>query len=161
MNTEILLDMLFEFLSKRRVTAHYLAEKYNVSERTVYRYVEALSHIYCHLKSNITFSKKLMIIGGILTLLITAVSLISPYLYKILVDDVMTAGKIDLIYYVIPAMVGVYLIKVVLSGIRTYVNKKFSYRTTLQTKSRLMQKFLDRDISAATGKEIGKQSNNN
>jgi ABC-type bacteriocin/lantibiotic exporter with double-glycine peptidase domain len=89
-------------------------------------------NIYCHLKSNITFSKKLMIIGGILTLLITAVSLISPYLYKILVDDVMTAGKIDLLYYVIPAMVGVYLIKVVLSGIRTYVNKKFSYRTTLQ-----------------------------
>ncbi|MBO5736874.1 MAG: WYL domain-containing protein [Clostridia bacterium] len=43
MNTEILLDMLFEFLSKRRVTATYLAEKYGVSERTVYRYVEALS----------------------------------------------------------------------------------------------------------------------
>ena len=44
MNTEILLDMLFEFLSKRRVTANYLAEKYSISERTVYRYVEALSH---------------------------------------------------------------------------------------------------------------------
>ena len=44
MNTEILLDMLFEVLSKRRVTANYLAEKYSVSERTVYRYVEALSH---------------------------------------------------------------------------------------------------------------------
>lgn len=117
-------------------------------------------NIYCHLKESISFSKKLMIVGGILTLLITAVSLISPYLYKILVDDVMTAGNIDLLYYVIPAMVGVYLIKVVLSGIRTYVNKKFSYNTTLQTKSRLMQKFLDRDISAATGKEIGKQSNN-
>ena len=44
MNTEILLDMLFEFLSKRRVTAKYLAEKYGVSERTVYRYVDALAH---------------------------------------------------------------------------------------------------------------------
>ena len=43
MNTEILLDMLFEFLSKRKVTAKHLAEKYGVSERTVYRYVEALS----------------------------------------------------------------------------------------------------------------------
>lgn len=117
-------------------------------------------NIYRHLKISVTFSKKLMIIGGILTLLITAVSLISPYLYKILVDDVMTAGRIDLLYYVIPAMVGVYLIKVVLSGIRTYVNKKFSYGTTLQTKSCLMQKFLDRDISEATGREIGKQSNN-
>ncbi len=43
MNTEMLLDMLFEILSKRRVTAKSLAEKYGVSERTVYRYVETLS----------------------------------------------------------------------------------------------------------------------
>ena len=43
MNTEILLDMLFECLEKRRVTARYLAEKYAVSERTVYRYIEELS----------------------------------------------------------------------------------------------------------------------
>ena len=101
-----------------------------------------------------------MIIGGLLTLLITAVSLISPYLYKTLVDDVMTAGNIKLLYYVIPAMIGVYLVKVILTGIRTYVNKKFSYATTLETKNRLMQKFLERDISMAAGKEIGTQSNN-
>ncbi len=43
MNTEILLDMLFEFLSKRKVTAGYLAEKYGISTRTVYRYAEVLS----------------------------------------------------------------------------------------------------------------------
>ena len=49
-------------------------------------------NIYHHLNENISFSKKLMIIGGILTLLITSVSLISPYLYKTLVDDVMTVG---------------------------------------------------------------------
>ena len=117
-------------------------------------------NIYRHLNEKISFSKKLMIIGGILTLLITAVSLVSPYLYKTLVDDVMTAGNIKLLYYVIPAMIGVYLVKVILTGIRTYVNKKFSYATTLETKNRLMQKFLERDISMAAGKEIGTQSNN-
>ena len=117
-------------------------------------------NIYRHLNEKISFSKKLMIIGGLLTLLITAVSLISPYLYKTLVDDVMTAGNIKLLYYVIPAMIGVYLVKVILTGIRTYVNKKFSYATTLETKNRLMQKFLERDISMAVGKEIGTQSNN-
>ena len=117
-------------------------------------------NIYRHLNEKISFSKKLMIIGGILTLLITSVSLISPYLYKTLVDDVMTAGNINLLYYVIPAMIGVYLVKVMLTGIRTYVNKKFSYATTLETKNRLMQKFLERDISMAVGKEIGTQSNN-
>lgn len=117
-------------------------------------------NIYRHLNEKISFSKKLMIIGGLLTLLITAVSLISPYLYKTLVDDVMTAGNIKLLYYVIPAMIGVYLVKVILTGIRTYVNKKFSYATTLETKNRLMQKFLERDISMVAGKEIGTQSNN-
>ena len=117
-------------------------------------------NIYRHLNEKISFSKKLMLIGGLLTLLITAVSLISPYLYKTLVDDVMTAGNIKLLYYVIPAMIGVYLVKVILTGIRTYVNKKFSYVTTLETKNRLMQKFLERDISMAVGKEIGMQSNN-
>ena len=117
-------------------------------------------NIYRHLNEKISFSKKLMIIGGILTLLITSVSLISPYLYKTLVDDVMTAGNIHLLYYVIPAMIGVYLVKVMLTGIRTYVNKKFSYATTLETKNRLMQKFLERDVSMAAGKEIGTQSNN-
>ena len=117
-------------------------------------------NIYRHLNEKISFSKKLMLIGGLLTLLITAASLISPYLYKTLVDDVMTAGNIKLLYYVIPAMIGVYLVKVILTGIRTYVSKKFSYATTLETKNRLMQKFLERDISMAAGKEIGTQSNN-
>ena len=117
-------------------------------------------NIYRHLNEKISFSKGLMIIGGLLTLLITAVSLISPYLYKTLVDDVMTAGNIKLLYYVIPAMISVYLVKVILMGIRTYVSKKFSYTTTLETKNRLMQKFLERDISTVAGKEVGTQSNN-
>ena len=43
MKTSILLDMLFDLLSKRRVTAAYFAEKYEISPRTVYRYVEELS----------------------------------------------------------------------------------------------------------------------
>lgn len=117
-------------------------------------------NIYRHLNKKILFSPKLMIIGGLLTLSITAVSLISPYLYKILVDDIMTAGNIKLLYYVIPAMISVYLVKVILTGVQTYVSKKFFYTTTLETKSRLMQKFLEQDISIAFGKEVGAQSNN-
>lgn len=117
-------------------------------------------NIYRRLKDNISFSKKLMLIGGMLTLLITAVSLISPYLYKTLVDDIMTAGNISLLYYIIPAMICVYLVQVILTGIHTYVHKKFSYATTLETKNCLMQKFLARDISIVVGKEVGTQSNN-
>ena len=39
----ILLDILFELLSKRKVTATFLSEKFNISTRTVYRYVDTLS----------------------------------------------------------------------------------------------------------------------
>ena len=43
MKHEVLLSMLFELLQKRKVTAAYFAEKYGISERTVYRYVTVLS----------------------------------------------------------------------------------------------------------------------
>ncbi len=117
-------------------------------------------NVYRHLNESISFSKGLMFLCGIVTLVVTAISLIQPYLYKILVDDVMTVGNLGQLYVVIPAMIGVYLLKLVLSGFSTYVSKRFSYRTTLGTKRRLMHKFLQRNISMETGKEIGTQSNN-
>lgn len=39
----ILLDMFFELLAKQKVPAPYFAQKYDVSVRTVYRYVDRLS----------------------------------------------------------------------------------------------------------------------
>ena len=117
-------------------------------------------NMYRHLKGSISFSNKWMLFSGLLTLTVTAISLLFPYLYKTLVDDIMTKGNIQLLYTIIPAMIGVHLLKVLMSGIQTYVNKRFSYSTTLNTKKRLMEKFLERDISVTTGKEIGAQSNN-
>ena len=43
MKYEILTDILFELLSKRKVTARYLAEKHATSERTIYRYLDILA----------------------------------------------------------------------------------------------------------------------
>ena len=43
MKYSILINILFDLLSKRRVTAPYLSERYEISTRTVYRYVEILS----------------------------------------------------------------------------------------------------------------------
>ena len=43
MKLQNLLNMIFELLEKRRITAAYFAEKYEVSTRTVYRYVDLLS----------------------------------------------------------------------------------------------------------------------
>ena len=39
----ILLDIFFELLAKRKITASYLASKHEISVRTVYRYVDLLS----------------------------------------------------------------------------------------------------------------------
>lgn len=43
MKFSILIDMLFDLLSFRNVTATYFAEKYQISPRTVYRYVDVLA----------------------------------------------------------------------------------------------------------------------
>lgn len=42
MKYEIMLKILFELLAKKSVNAKYLAEKYEVSQRTIYRYIESL-----------------------------------------------------------------------------------------------------------------------
>ena len=41
----ILLDMFFELLAKQKVSAPYFAQKYDLSVRTVYRYVDRLSMV--------------------------------------------------------------------------------------------------------------------
>ncbi len=43
MKFSTLLDMLLELLTKRKLTAAYLSEKYDLSPRTVYRYVNILA----------------------------------------------------------------------------------------------------------------------
>ena len=43
MKFAILVDILFELLAKRSITAGYIAEKHGISVRTVYRYVDLLS----------------------------------------------------------------------------------------------------------------------
>lgn len=43
MKYEIMLGILFDLLSKKSVTAKYLAEKYEVSVRSIYRYINTLS----------------------------------------------------------------------------------------------------------------------
>ena len=43
MKFSILLEMVFDLLAKRKVTAVYFAEKFDISVRTVYRYVDDLT----------------------------------------------------------------------------------------------------------------------
>ena len=43
MKFTIMIEILFELLAKRKVTATYLSQKYELSVRTIYRYVDLLS----------------------------------------------------------------------------------------------------------------------
>lgn len=43
MKFSVLIAILFDLLAKRKVTANYLAEKYEISPRTVYRYIDLMS----------------------------------------------------------------------------------------------------------------------
>jgi len=43
MKFTILIDILFELLAKRKITARYIADKHGISIRTVYRYIDTLS----------------------------------------------------------------------------------------------------------------------
>ncbi|MCI9142903.1 MAG: ABC transporter ATP-binding protein [Lachnospiraceae bacterium] len=117
-------------------------------------------NIFRRLANCLLISKKYMFYSGILSLSVTAVSMIPPYLYKALVDDVMTAGNIKLLYVIIPEMILVYVIKVLFTAMNTYVNKKFAHLTNLEVKKQLMKRFLYRDVSHVTGVDVGKQSGN-
>jgi predicted DNA-binding transcriptional regulator YafY len=44
MKYEIMLKILFELLSKKCVKANYLANKFDVSERSIHRYINCLEY---------------------------------------------------------------------------------------------------------------------
>ena len=117
-------------------------------------------NIFSRINKSIYIEKKYMFYSALLTFIITGISLISPFLYRILVDDVMKGGKIKWLYWLIPSMVAVYIIQAVFSGIKTYCGKKFSNITFLETKSALMSKVLSQDISETEKANVGRQSGN-
>jgi len=43
MKYEIMIKILFDLLNNKKITASYLASKYAISQRTVYRYIDAIS----------------------------------------------------------------------------------------------------------------------
>ena len=118
------------------------------------------TNIFVRLNKSIHIKKRYMFYNAILTFIITGVSLVSPFLYKILVDDVMKGGKLKWLCWLIPSMVAVYLVQMVLSGIITYCGKKFSNITIVETKCVLMKKILSRDISETEKANVGRQSGN-
>ena len=119
-----------------------------------------VKNIYIQINKYIDISKKDIFLCGIMLLSLTSVSFISPYLYKVLVDEVMTKGEISLLYILIPSMIVAHVISVVLSALNLFINRKFVYNTDFIVKRHLMKKFLARNINCINDANIGKQSSN-
>ena len=68
----------------------------------------------------------LVFILQIVAVVSTGVSLVSPYLYSLLVDEVMTNSNVHLLYYIIPAMIGVLIVDVGLSALATVLSVRYN-----------------------------------
>lgn len=108
----------------------------------------------------IPVSKITIILTGVLTLAVATASLISPYLYKLIIDDVMAKGNITLLYYIIPTMLGVYIIKAALQICSGIIAAKFSHNLTFEVKKSVMKRLLHQGIAQANQTHTGIQANN-
>lgn len=117
-------------------------------------------NVFCRLREVLNIPKGIMIYNAMIIIGITGISTISPYLYKILIDDIMIAGNLRILYWIIMAMIITYCAKVILSALYTYMDKKFLNLTSIETKQQLMKRFLYRDIGDLGEIDIGEQNIN-
>ena len=59
--------------------------------------------------SRIDIPLKYAVLLGVISLVSTGISLLSPFCYKLLIDDVMTLGELNKLAPIIAAMVGIFV----------------------------------------------------
>ena len=99
------------------------------------------------------------IIIGFFPILITTISLISPYLYKLLIDNVMIAGQLSMLPKIIISMIIVFLVNIIISAASTYVSVQFNNKVNFAAKKRMFEKLINRDIAEAVTLDVGKVQN--
>lgn len=102
----------------------------------------------------------LMILRSLISVLSSLISMVQPYINKILVDEVMTEGQIKLLLYIIPALVILHIFTAVTSYWGMITSNRFSYGITLTVKRKIFEKILARDISQARSFDVGIMTNN-
>lgn len=85
------------------------------------------------------------------------VSLISPYLYSLLVDEVMTKGNATLLYLIIPAMIGVFAVVVGLSALSTVLSLRYNNKINLEVKIKLFNRLMHHDIADVINIDVGSE----
>ncbi len=97
----------------------------------------------------------LAVILGIISIVSTCVSLIPPYLYKLLIDNVFTNGEIEFLQVIIPSMILVFIVQFLFSFISTLVGIKFNNKVILAVKRKVFEKLINKEISEVIAPDVG------
>lgn len=85
----------------------------------------------------------------------TVVSMISPYLYSLLVDEVMANGRIHLLYFIIPAMIGIFTAEAGLTAFSTFLSVHYQNTVNLEVKTKLFHRLMKDNIASSINTDIG------
>lgn len=107
------------------------------------------------LSKQIKMPVPLVFILQIVAVVSTGVSLVSPYLYSLLVDEVMTNSNVHLLYYIIPAMIGVLIVDVGLSALATVLSVRYNNAIDLEVKTKLFHRLMKNNIADSINADIG------
>lgn len=97
----------------------------------------------------------LVLVLQLLAIISTVVSLVTPYLYSLLVDEVMTNGKINLLYYIIPAMISIFVVQIGFSALSTFLSVRYNNAVNLEMKTQLFHRLMKRDIADVVNIDVG------
>lgn len=81
-----------------------------------------------------------LLVCMILSVAVTALSLVPPYITKIMVDDVIPGKDAAMLVKVLAALLGVYILQYVITGIRAYKLRLAGDRITLNLKKDIYEK---------------------
>lgn len=103
----------------------------------------------------IEISIKYAVLLGVLSLVSTGISLLSPFLYKLLIDNVMISGETNKLFPTISAMIGIFIAGVIISAISTFASVKFNNKINLATKTKVFKNLISKKIADILDPDVG------
>jgi ABC-type bacteriocin/lantibiotic exporter with double-glycine peptidase domain len=107
------------------------------------------------LAKQVKIPARLIVLLQAVSMLSMLVSLISPYLYSQLVDEVMTNGKATLLYTIVPTMIGVFAVGVGLSALSTFLSLRYNNKVNLLVKTKVFERLMRRNIADVMNVDVG------
>lgn len=109
------------------------------------------------LAKHVTVPVRFVTLMQIISVISMLLSLISPYLYSQLVDEVMQNGKTELLYTIVLAMIGVFIVGCILSAISTVISVRYKNKVDLGTKTKLFNQFIYKEIANVEKIDVGEE----